>query len=226
MSARLAVLASGAGSNALAIARACDDGRIAGRVAVVLSNRPQAPVLAASASRGLVTRVVDHRRFESRDAFDAALIEALAPFEPELVALAGFMRVLTPRFLRPYRGRLINIHPSLLPRFPGLDTHARVLAAGDPETGATVHYVTEALDAGPAIVQGRLRVRADDDVASLAARVQALEHRIYPLALGACVAGRVALDAGGATLDGKPLPPAGADPGALSAQARGSVTPR
>jgi phosphoribosylglycinamide formyltransferase 1 len=216
LSGRIAVLASGLGSNAEALAEACDRGVIDGRLCVVGSNRPDAPVLARATARGLPTIALDHRGYAERAAFDAALRDALAAFEPDLVVLAGFMRILTPTFITPWRGRLLNIHPSLLPRYPGLDTHARAIAAGDREAGATVHFVIEALDAGPAILQARVPVRADDDPAALAARVRVEEHRIYPLAVQACLSGRVRLGDRGAELDGRRLPASGAEPGALA----------
>ncbi|KGE05273.1 phosphoribosylglycinamide formyltransferase [Pseudohaliea rubra] len=216
MSGRIAVLASGVGSNAEALAEACEQGRIDGRLCVVASNRPEAAVLARASARGLPTLALDHRAYPDRATFDAALHDALANFEPDLVVLAGFMRILSPAFITPWRGRLINIHPSLLPRYPGLDTHARALAAGDREAGATVHFVIEALDAGPAILQARVPVEVDDNPERLAARVQEEEHRIYPLAVQACLSGRVRLAGDRAELLGRPLPPAGADPAALA----------
>jgi phosphoribosylglycinamide formyltransferase-1 len=216
LSGRIAVLASGVGSNAEALAEACDDGRIDGSVCVVVSNRPAAPVLARAAARGLPTLALDHRAYPDRAVFDAALNEALLPFAPDLVVLAGFMRILTPTFITPWRGRLVNIHPSLLPLYPGLDTHARALAAGDREAGATVHFVIEALDAGPAILQARVPVRVGDDPGTLAARVQREEHRIYPLAVQACLSGRVQLSGDRAELDGALLPPSGAEAAALA----------
>ena len=216
MSGRIAVLASGIGSNAEALADACEDGRIDGRLCVVASNRPEAPVLARAAARGLPMLALDHRAYPDRAAFDAALLEALRPFEPDLVVLAGFMRILTATFITPWRGRLVNIPPSLLPRYPGLDTHARALAAGDREAGATVHFVIEALDAGPAILQARVPIEAGDDPGALAARVQVEEHRIYPLAVQACLSGRVRLAGDRAELDGAVLPRSGAGAAALA----------
>jgi len=216
LSGRIAVLASGIGSNAEALAQACEDGRIDGSLCVVASNRPAAPVLARAAARGLPTLALDHRAYPDRTAFDAALNEALLPFEPALIVLAGFMRILTPTFITPWRGRLVNIHPSLLPLYPGLDTHARALTAGDREAGATVHFVIEALDAGPAILQARVAIRAGDDPGTLAARVQREEHRIYPLAVQACLSGRVRLAGDRAELDGAVLPASGAEEAALA----------
>ena len=216
MSGRIAVLASGIGSNAEALADACEDGLINGSLCVVASNRPGAPVLARAAARGLPTLALDHRAYPDRTAFDTALNEALLPFEPDLIVLAGFMRILTPTFITPWRGRLVNIHPSLLPLYPGLDTHARALAAGDREAGATVHFVIEALDAGPAILQARVPIRAGDDPGTLAARVQREEHRIYPLAVQACLSGRVRLAGDRAELDETVLPASGAEEAALA----------
>jgi len=215
LSGRIAVLASGVGSNAEALADACEDGRIDGSLCVVGSNRPDAQVLARAAARGLPTLALDHRAYPDRAAFDGALHEALLPFEPDLVVLAGFMRILTPAFITPWRGRLVNIHPSLLPLYPGLDTHARALAAGDRWAGATVHYVIEALDAGPAILQATVPIEAGDNPATLAARVRVEEHRIYPLAVQACLSGRVRLAGDRAELDGAVLPPSGAREAAL-----------
>ena len=216
MSGRIAVLASGIGSNAEALADACEVGLINGSLCVVASNRPGAPVLARAAARGLPTLALDHRAYPDRAAFDTALNEALLPFEPDLIVLAGFMRILTPTFITPWRGRLVNIHPSLLPLYPGLDTHARALAAGDREAGATVHFVIEALDAGPAILQARVPIRAGDDPGTLAARVQREEHRIYPLAVQACLSGRVRLAGDRAELDETVLPASGAEEAALA----------
>lgn len=216
MSGRIAVLASGVGSNAEALADACEDGRIDGSLCIVGSNRPDAEVLARAAARGLPTLALDHRSYPDRAAFDAALHDAIAAFEPDLVVLAGFMRILTPAFITPWRGRLVNIHPSLLPLYPGLDTHARALAAGDRWAGATVHYVIEALDAGPAILQAKVPIEAGDSPGTLAARVRVEEHRIYPLAVQACLSGRVRLAGERAELDGAVLPPSGAREAALA----------
>lgn len=149
-------------------------------VRAVISNRAEAEGLAVAAARGIATRVVEHRRHATREAFDAALAAEIDALAPRLVALAGFMRILTPGFVARYRGRLLNIHPSLLPAFPGLDTHRRALAAGVKVHGCTVHFVTEALDHGPIVAQAAVPVRADDDEATLAARVLAQEHVIYP----------------------------------------------
>ena len=162
-------------------------------VSAVISNRPDAKGLATAAAREIPTAVVDHRRFAGRESFDAALAASIDAFEPRLVVLAGFMRVLTSGFVKRYAGRLLNIHPSLLPSFPGLDTHERALAAGVKVHGCTVHFVTEALDQGPIVIQGALPVRADDTAESLAARVLRLEHQVYPRAVRWFLEGRLAV---------------------------------
>ena len=151
-------------------------------VATVISNRADAAGLDFARSRGIPTEVLEHRAFATREAFEKALAAAVDRHAPRLVALAGFMRVLTPGFVRHYAGRMLNIHPSLLPAFPGLDTHARALAAGVKVHGCTVHFVTEAVDAGPIVIQAAVPVLARDSEAALAARVLEQEHRIYPRA--------------------------------------------
>lgn len=171
------VLISGRGSNLQAIL----DAGIP--VSAVVSNEPGAGGLAIAARRGVATAVVEHRRFATREAFDAALAQEIDRHAPRLVALAGFMRVLTPGFVARYAGRLVNIHPSLLPEFPGLDTHARALAAGAKRHGCTVHFVTAELDHGPIIAQASVPVLPGDTAATLAARVLEQEHLIYPRAL-------------------------------------------
>lgn len=171
------VLLSGRGSNLQAML----DAGIP--VSAVISNQPGAAGLEIAARRGIATAVVEHRRFATREAFDAALAEEIDRHAPRLVALAGFMRVLTPGFVARYAGRLVNIHPSLLPEFPGLDTHARALAAGAKRHGCTVHFVTAELDHGPIIAQASVPVLPEDTAAALAARVLTQEHQIYPRAL-------------------------------------------
>jgi phosphoribosylglycinamide formyltransferase-1 len=171
------VLISGRGSNMQALLEAGLP------VSAVISNRADAKGLAIAASRGVATRVVEHRGFPSREAFDAGLAQEIDGFAPRLVALAGFMRVFTPAFVARYAGRLLNIHPSLLPAFPGLDTHARALAAGARTHGCTVHFVTAELDHGPIVIQAEVPVRKDDSPETLAARVLRQEHIIYPRAV-------------------------------------------
>jgi phosphoribosylglycinamide formyltransferase-1 len=180
---RIVILISGRGSNMEAIVEACERERWPARVAAVISNRPEAAGLAYAAARGIATTALDHRAFADREAFDAALAEAIDAHAPDAVALAGFMRILTPGFVRRYEGRMLNIHPSLLPAFPGLDTHRRALEAGCKLAGATVHFVTPALDHGPIVAQAVVPVEPNDTAATLAARVLAREHRLYPLAL-------------------------------------------
>jgi phosphoribosylglycinamide formyltransferase-1 len=180
---KLVILISGRGSNMEAIVRACAAQRWPARVAAVVSNRPDAAGLAFAAAHGVTTAVVDHTRFDGREAFDTALAQVLDAHEPDLVVLAGFMRVLTPAFVERYAARMMNVHPSLLPSFTGLHTHQRALDAGVAVHGATVHFVTAELDHGPIIAQGVVPVLAGDDAAALAARVLRLEHALYPRAV-------------------------------------------
>lgn len=191
---RITVLVSGRGSNLEALLDAERAGAFAGSITHVISNRPDAGALAIARRHGVSTQVVDHRAYPSRDAFDRALIAAIDRSEPDLVVLAGFMRVLGRDAVTRYAGRLINIHPSLLPAYPGLHTHARALADGASLHGCTVHFVTPEVDVGPIIGQAAVPVRGDDDEASLAARVLALEHRLLPDAVRMFCAGRLVLD--------------------------------
>ena len=183
------ILISGRGSNMRAIVEA----RTGLEVKAVVSNRPEAEGLAWAASQGIATRVVDHRAFATREAFDARLEGEIAALAPDLVLLAGFMRIFTDGFVRRFEGRMLNIHPSLLPAFPGLHTHRQALAAGVKLHGATVHVVTPRLDDGPIVVQGAVPVLAGDTEETLAARVLAVEHRIYPQAVRWFVEGRIEL---------------------------------
>lgn len=202
---RIAVLASGRGSNMEAIADACADGRIAADLALVLANDARARVLQSAEQRGLPRVCVEHRAFEGREAFEHAMLAELRAKNIDLVVLAGFMRILTPLFIREYYGSLLNIHPSLLPKYPGLHTHQRALDAGDREAGATVHFVIPELDAGPAIIQARVPISEGDRADDVAARVQREEHRIYPLAVHWCATGRVVLENGVARKDGEAI---------------------
>ncbi|PMS15234.1 phosphoribosylglycinamide formyltransferase [Trinickia dabaoshanensis] len=189
----IVILISGRGSNMEAIVRACASERWPARIAAVVSNRPDAPGLAFAAAHGIATAVVEHGGFADREAFDAALADVVDGFSPDLVVLAGFMRVLTLSFVGRYAGRMLNIHPSLLPSFPGLRTHERALQAGVTLHGATVHFVTPELDHGPIVVQGAIPVTAADDAGSLARRLLAVEHTIYPRAVRWFVEGRLTL---------------------------------
>ncbi len=196
---RIVVLISGRGSNLRAIVEASVAEAWPARVVAVLSNRPQAAGLVYAAGQGIATAVVDHRRFADRTAFDAALAAEIDRHTPDLVLLAGFMRILTDGFVARYAGRLLNIHPSLLPAFPGLHTHQRALDAGCKLAGATVHVVTPTLDHGPIVAQAAVPVRSDDNADTLAARVLAAEHRLYPAAVRWWVEGRLRVEGGRVT---------------------------
>ena len=179
----IVILISGRGSNMEAIVRAAAAESWPARIAAVISNRADAAGLGFAQAHGIATAVVEHTRFASREAFDAQLAETIDAFRPDLVALAGFMRILTPAFVQRYDGRLVNIHPSLLPMFPGLHTHQRAIDAGCKVAGASVHFVTADLDHGPIIGQAAVAVQPDDTAHSLAARVLEREHVLYPTAL-------------------------------------------
>lgn len=200
-----AVLISGSGSNLQALIDAVADGTLPLEIAVVVSNVPGVRGLERAANAGIPATCVPSRDFPERASFESALDSTLDHYRPDFLLLAGFMRVLTAPFVQRYRGRMLNIHPSLLPRYPGLDTHRRALAAGDRWHGCTVHFVTEELDGGPPIVQGRVPVEPGDDAAKLAARVLAVEHAIYPCAAALLATGRLELRNGEVRLDGKAL---------------------
>jgi phosphoribosylglycinamide formyltransferase-1 len=191
---KIVILISGRGTNMETVVRACARDGWQAQVAAVISNRPDAAGLAFAAENGIPATVVDHRDFTTRDAFDQALARVIDGFEPDLVMLAGFMRVLTDAFVERYAGRMINIHPSLLPCFPGLKTHQQALDAGVRVHGASVHFVTPTLDHGPIVAQAAVPVMAGDDAATLASRVLAVEHIIYPRAVRWFVEGRLAID--------------------------------
>ncbi len=203
----LVVLISGTGSNLQAIIDAVAQGGIPARLCAVISNRADALGLDKARSAHIPTQTLDHKAFADRQQFDQALMAVVDSYQPDIVALAGFMRILTPEFVRHYRGRLINIHPSLLPAFTGLNTHQRALDAGAAEHGASVHFVTEDLDMGPVIIQARVPVQGNDNAKSLAERVLEQEHRIYPQAIAWLAEGRLTLQDHQALLDGKPIKP-------------------
>lgn len=204
MTARLCVLVSGRGRNLQALQAACADGRVDARITQVISNRPDAPALGFAEAHGIATTVVDHHAYAGRAAFDAALAAAIDTAAPDWLLLAGFMRILGDDLVLRYTGRMLNIHPSLLPRHRGLNTHEAVLAAGEAEHGASVHFVTPELDGGPVIIQGRCRVLPQDSVAGLADRVlQEIELRIYPQATQWAVSGRLAVADGTVMFDGR-----------------------
>jgi phosphoribosylglycinamide formyltransferase-1 len=191
---RVAILISGRGSNMMALIEAAKDPAYPAEIALILSNRSDAAGLARAQAEGIATAVVDHARFgKDREAFERALEDELERHRIELVCLAGFMRLLTPWFVRRWEGRLINIHPALLPAFKGLNTHERALAEGATHHGATVHFVVPEMDSGPIILQDQLRVLATDNADTLAARVLEIEHRIYPQALALVARGEVVI---------------------------------
>tara|TARA_R110002110_G_scaffold110071_4_gene274392 strand:- start:15780 stop:16490 length:711 start_codon:yes stop_codon:yes gene_type:complete len=206
---RIAILISGRGSNMSAFLDACDRGDLPARVCLVLSNRADAEGLATARQAGIETACIAHGDYPDREAFDAALVRRLRQAQPDLVVLAGFMRILTPVFITPFAGRLLNIHPSLLPKYPGLHTHQRALDAGDDEAGSTVHFVTPELDGGPPVLQARVSILPGDTADSLARRVVAVEHEIYPLAALWFLQGRLTLNEQGAFLDGQKIPASG-----------------
>ena len=189
---RLVVLISGSGSNLQAIIDQVGN-PLPIEIAAVISNRAGVRGLERAQRAGIETRILDHKTFPDRESYDLALADLIEAYRPDLVVLAGFMRILTPGFISRFRGRMLNIHPSLLPRFRGLHTHQRALDAGEHEHGASVHFVTEELDGGPLILQARVAVEADDDADRLAARVLVQEHLIYPMVIGWMAAGRPSL---------------------------------
>lgn len=204
---RVAVLISGRGSNMAALIEAAKDNDYPAEIALVLSNRPDAGGLGVARAAGIATDVVDHAAFgKDRAAFDRALQAVLEKYRIDIVCLAGFMRLLTPGFVAQWPERMLNIHPALLPAFKGLDTHKRALAAGAKMHGATVHFVVAEMDAGPIVAQGAVAVHTGDSEAALAARVLAVEHRIYPAALKLVAEGRVQVVNGQCLIDGMPVP--------------------
>lgn len=207
-SCKAVVLISGSGSNLQALIDSQGEGNPL-QIRAVLSNRADAYGLTRAKNAGIAGQAIDHRAYEGREAFDAALIAAIDVFRPDLVILAGFMRILTPAFVRHYEGRLLNIHPSLLPRHKGLHTHRRALEAQDSEHGCSVHFVTEELDGGPLIIQAVVPVLPGDSEENLALRVHLQEHRIYPQAVRWFAEGRLRLTPEGALLDGEKLPATG-----------------
>jgi len=192
----IVILISGRGSNMEAIVRALEGERWPARIAAVISNKPDAGGLLFAQAHGIPTAVVDNKAYASREAFDAALQQTIDTFQPQLVVLAGFMRILTVPFVEHYAGRMLNIHPSLLPQFPGLHTHRQALAAGVEEHGATVHFVTAELDHGPTVLQAHIAVLPGDTEASLAERLLEHEHQLYPRAVRLFVEDRLSIEDG------------------------------
>ena len=201
---KTAILISGSGTNLQAFIDRVADGALALDIGLVFSNRADAFGLERAKRAGIPTACIRHQDFADREAFDRAVAAELDRYGPDLIVLAGFMRILSPWFVARYRGRILNIHPALLPKFPGLDTHQRALDAGEEWHGSTVHFVTEELDGGPRILQGRLRVVPGETADELQQRVQTIEHRIYPEAAGLVGAGRVTFRDGETWIDGQP----------------------
>ncbi|TGE78865.1 phosphoribosylglycinamide formyltransferase [Pseudoalteromonas sp. KS88] len=208
---RLVVLISGSGSNLQAIIDACNNGEINANIAAVVSNKVDAYGLERAKQAGIATAVLSHKDFDSREAYDAKLMDVIDSFAPNLVVLAGFMRILTPSLVQKFKGKMLNIHPSLLPKYQGLNTHQRAIDAKDDVHGVSVHFVTEELDGGPVILQAKVPVLADDTADTLAKRVHAQEHIIYPLVVKWFSEQRLTMEADYAVLDENKLPTHGAD---------------
>ncbi|HCT2506354.1 TPA: phosphoribosylglycinamide formyltransferase [Aeromonas dhakensis] len=206
---RILVLISGNGSNLQTILDSCADGKIAGQVVGVISNKVDAYGLVRAKEAGVATAILAQQQFASREEYDAALLALMNDYQPDLVVLAGFMRILSADLVRHFAGRMVNIHPSLLPKYQGLHTHQRAIDAGDDEHGASVHFVTEELDGGPVILQARVPIFEGDTAEEVAARVQVQEHSIYPLVVQWFCEGRLQMLEGAALLDGALLGPAG-----------------
>ncbi|WP_417616322.1 phosphoribosylglycinamide formyltransferase [Oceanisphaera sp.] len=206
---RIVVLISGSGSNLQALLDQSAAGQLGGQVTAVISNKAEAYGLERARNAGIATHVVSNRDYADRASFDAALMQVIDRYEPTLVVLAGFMRILTPEFVRHYQGRMLNIHPSLLPRHQGLHTHQKAIDAGDKEHGCSVHFVTEELDGGPVVLQARVPVFAEDDATAVAERVLVQEHAIYPLTVRWFCDGRLVMQQGKVYLDGAQLPAQG-----------------
>lgn len=203
---KAAILISGSGTNLQSFIDTIARGILDLDIAVVFSNHPDAYGLTRAKDAGIRTTCVQHEEFANRVQFDRAVAASLEPFDPDLLILAGFMRILSPWFVKHYEGKVLNIHPALLPRYPGLDTHARALRAGDSHHGSTVHFVTDELDGGPRILAGRIAVNAGETPEQLQERVQTVEHRIYPQAAQLFATGRITCKNGDAWLDGEILP--------------------
>ncbi len=208
---RIVVLISGSGSNLQAIMDACQTGQINGQICAVISNKADAYGLTRAANGGIETRVLDHKNFASREEYDGELMTLIDSFNADLVVLAGFMRILTPGLVQKFKGKMLNIHPSLLPKYQGLNTHQRVIDAKDDVHGVSVHFVTEELDGGPVIVQAKVPVLPEDTADTLAEKVHQQEHIIYPLVVQWFSERRLKMEADYAVLDNETLPPQGAN---------------
>ena len=207
---RIVVLISGSGSNLQAIIDACLSNQISGDVVSVISNKADAFGLTRAKNAGIETCVLSHKDFASREDYDAQLAQLIDSFDPALVVLAGFMRILTPSLVQKFKGKMLNIHPSLLPKYQGLNTHQRAIDAKDDVHGVSVHFVTEELDGGPVVLQAKVPILANDTAESLAQRVHEQEHIIYPLAVKWISEQRLTMEADYAVFDTQPLPPQGA----------------
>jgi len=202
---RILVMASGSGSNLQALIDASRDRDFPGDIVAVGCNKPGAFALERAAKANIESFVIDNRDYSSRDEFDAALAAEILRYNPDLIVLAGFMRILTGNFVRAFHGKILNLHPSLLPAYTGLHTHQRVLEAGDPVHGTSIHFVTEELDGGPVIAQAEITVTDSDTAETLAERVQQKEHLLYPIVVQWFCQGRIQLGSGGVIFDGAPL---------------------
>lgn len=209
MPARLVILISGSGSNLQAFIDQSQTGQLRAEIAAVISNKADVLGLTRAEQAGITTHTVEHKNFDSRESFDQAVAEIIDSYQPDAVILAGFMRIVTPAFVQRFKGKLLNIHPSLLPKYPGLHTHQRAIDAGDQEAGASVHFVTAELDGGPVIIQAKVAIEPTDNASQLAARVLQKEHIIYPLATQWLLDGRLSLQDDGAYLDQQKLAPTG-----------------
>lgn len=209
MTSRIVVLISGSGSNLQAIIDACKTDSFPGEVVGVISNKADVFGLTRAHEANIENHVLSHKDYESRESYDHALVESIEKLKPDVVVLAGFMRILTPYFVQKYSGKLLNIHPSLLPKYQGLNTHQRAIDAGDKEHGVSVHFVTEELDGGPVILQAKVPIFPEDNADDLAKRIHVQEHKIYPLVVRWFCSQRIKMEQGKAYLDGNPLPLSG-----------------
>lgn len=205
----IVIVISGSGTNMVAIAEQVKSQQLEAKISAVICNRPEAAGVQKAKDRDIPVEIVDHTEFNSREDFDIALMRAIDEYDPDLVVLAGFMRILTPSFVQRYEGRMLNIHPSLLPKHKGVNTHKKALEAGDAEHGVTIHFVTEDLDGGPNIIQAIVPVLDGDDEVSLSYRVQQQEYVIYPIAIKWFIEGRLTMKQGLSYLDNQALPSTG-----------------
>ncbi|MGG4608785.1 phosphoribosylglycinamide formyltransferase [Providencia sp. Me31A] len=206
---KIVVLISGSGSNLQSLIDSCHTGAIDARIVAVISNQGNAYGLVRAQQAGIPVCYLDAKQYTDRQAYDSALLKHIEQYQPDLVVLAGFMRILTPLFVQKFMGKLLNIHPSLLPKYPGLHTHRKALENGDKEHGTSVHFVTEELDGGPVILQAKVPIFAQDSEEDIIERVKAQEHTIYPMVVKWFVSGRLVMDEGKAVLDGNILPQQG-----------------